>query len=155
MADDKVRDEAMQIIGMFQILPDLSFSTSIILSGLSTGIMSGLKEKGIQMAIASRSPTSDIANTFIDKLNIKSLFVAKEIFSSWSHKTEHFQKIHTRTGVSKMGVTSILVGDGVTLGALRQGLTEFSQNHNTIEKNKKVWRNKYSGKAASSETEKD
>ena len=57
--------------------------------------------------------------------------------------------------VSKMGVTSILVGDGVTLGALRQGLTEFSQNHNTIEKNKKVWRNKYSGKAASSETEKD
>lgn len=63
------------------------------------GILSGLKEKGIQMAIASRSPTSDIANTFIDKLNIKSLFVAKEIFSSWTHKTEHFQKIHTRTGV--------------------------------------------------------
>lgn len=57
--------------------------------------------------------------------------------------------------VSKMGVTSILVGDGVTLGALRQGLTEFSQNHNTIEKNKKVWRNKYSGKAPSSETDKD
>lgn len=106
------------------------------------GIMSALKEKGIEMAIASRSPTSDIANTFIGKLNIKSMFVAKvrlitcsssscfspyvllqcgslhlqivflvmkcitsfwdcfqEIFSSWSHKTEHFQKIHTRTNV--------------------------------------------------------
>lgn len=57
--------------------------------------------------------------------------------------------------VSKMGVTSILVGDGVTLGAFRQGLTEFSQNHISIEKNKQVWRNKYSGKPASSETEKD
>ncbi|KAJ6371954.1 hypothetical protein OIU77_002299 [Salix suchowensis] len=30
--------------------------------------------------------------------------------------------------VSKMGVTSILVDNGVNLGALRQGLTEFSQN---------------------------
>lgn len=89
------------------------------------GIVSALKEKGIEMAIASRSPTSDIANTFLDKLNLKPMFVAKvslihfkvmfvpdefiiksvlddcfqEIYSSWSHKTEHFQKIHTRTGV--------------------------------------------------------
>lgn len=54
-----------------------------------------------------------------------------------------------------MGVTSILVGDGVTLGAFRQGLTEFSQNHNSIVKNKQIWRNKYSGKPASSETDKD
>jgi magnesium-dependent phosphatase 1 len=23
----------------------------------------------------------------------------KEIFSSWSHKTEHFQKIHRKTGI--------------------------------------------------------
>jgi magnesium-dependent phosphatase 1 len=23
----------------------------------------------------------------------------KEIFSSWSHKTEHFQKIHRETGI--------------------------------------------------------
>lgn len=41
------------------------------------GILSALKEKGIEMAIASRSPTSDIANTFLDKLNIKPMFVAK------------------------------------------------------------------------------
>lgn len=27
-----------------------------------------------------------------------------------------------------MGVTSILVGDGVNLGALRQGLTSFVEN---------------------------
>lgn len=41
--------------------------------------------------------------------------------------------------VSKMGVTSILVGNGVNLGALRQGLAEFSQNVSTSEKNKQKW----------------
>ncbi|WJZ84475.1 hypothetical protein VitviT2T_004078 [Vitis vinifera] len=129
------------------------------------GILYALKEKGIDMAIASRSPTPDIAKTFLDKLGIKSmlvaqfqtaveslhifllylLWIAQEIFSSLSHKTQHFQIIH-RTGVpfnsmlffndedrniesvSKMGVTSILVGNGLNIGALRQGLTKFSQN---------------------------
>ncbi|XP_010488881.1 PREDICTED: magnesium-dependent phosphatase 1 [Camelina sativa] len=190
MGDEKVKDEAMQIMGMFQILPrlvvfDLDYTLWPFyceclskrempsLYPQAKGILSALKEKGIEMAIASRSPTSDIANTFLDKLNIKPMFVAKEIYSSWTHKTDHFQKIHTRTGVpftamlffddedrniksvSKMGVTSILVGSGVTLGAFRQGLTEFTQNQNSIEKNKQVWRDKYSGKPASSETNKD
>ena len=41
------------------------------------GILSALKDKGIDLAIASRSPTADIANTFIDKLSIKSMFVTK------------------------------------------------------------------------------
>ena len=39
-----------------------------------------------------------------------------------------------------MGVTSILVGKGVNLGALRQGLTKFSQNWSTSEKNKQKWK---------------
>ncbi|CAN8270768.1 unnamed protein product [Cochlearia groenlandica] len=188
--EEKVKEEAMQIMGMFQVLPklivfDLDYTLwpfyceclskreSPSLYPQAKGVLSGIKEKGIEMAVASRSPTCDIANTFLEKLNIKSFFVAKEIYSSWSHKTEHFQKIHTRTGVpfnemlffddedrniksvSKMGVTSILVGNGVTLGAFRQGLNEFSQNRNDIEKNKQIWRDKYSGKPASSETEKD
>ena len=41
------------------------------------GILYALKEKGIDMAIASRSPTPDIAKTFLDKLGIKSMFVAQ------------------------------------------------------------------------------
>lgn len=41
------------------------------------GIVYALKEKGIDMAIASRSPTSDIAKTFIDKLSLKPMFVAQ------------------------------------------------------------------------------
>lgn len=46
------------------------------------GILYALKEKGIDLAIASRSPTADIAKTFIDKLSIKSMFVAQVIQQS-------------------------------------------------------------------------
>ncbi|KAJ4839902.1 hypothetical protein Tsubulata_046877 [Turnera subulata] len=208
MGDDRVKNEALQIIGMFQVLPrlvvfDLDYTLWPFycecrskrempsLYPQAKGILNAFKDKGIDMAIASRSPTPDIANTFIDKLNIKPMFVAKvkslwiggsmarwnicsegertrcgswhelvienEIFSSWTHKTEHFQKIHLRTGVpfnsmlffddedrniqtvSKMGVTSILVDNGVNLGALREGLTKFTQNVKTTEKNKERW----------------
>ncbi|KAL6277339.1 hypothetical protein ACE6H2_020940 [Prunus campanulata] len=111
----------------------------------ASAIMYALKDKAISMAVASRSPTPDIAKSFLQTLGIHSLFVTQEIFSSWTHKTEHFQRIHATTGVpfssmlffddedrniqtvSKMGVTSILVGNGVNLGALRQGLSEFSR----------------------------
>lgn len=50
-----------------------------------------------------------------------------------------------------MGVTSILVSNGVNLGALRQGLTEYSKNLNTSEKNKQRWLKKYAGNSSSSE----
>ncbi|XP_031107817.1 magnesium-dependent phosphatase 1-like [Ipomoea triloba] len=111
----------------------------------SKGILYALKDRGIDIAIASRSPTANVAKAFLDKLKIRSMFVAEEIYSSWSHKTEHFQKIHRKTGipfdsmlffddedrniqaVSKMGATSILVHNGVTLEALRRGLSDFSQ----------------------------
>lgn len=185
MGDETVKNDALQVIGMFQVLPrlvvfDLDYTLWPFycecrskrempsLFPQAKGILYALKEKGIDMAIASRSPTSDIAKTFIDKLSLKPMFVAQEIFSSWTHKTDHFQRIHTRTGipfnsmlffddedrniqsVSKMGVTSILVGDGVNLGALRQGLTEFSQNASKSEKNKQRWQ-KYSQNPNSSE----
>ncbi|KAL0335044.1 UNVERIFIED_CONTAM: hypothetical protein Sradi_4716300 [Sesamum radiatum] len=41
------------------------------------GILCALKDKGVGVAIASRSPTPDIANTFLEKLGIKSMFVAQ------------------------------------------------------------------------------
>lgn len=41
------------------------------------GILHALKDKGVDIAVASRSPTPDIANTFLDKLEIKSMFVAQ------------------------------------------------------------------------------
>ncbi|KAJ4824321.1 hypothetical protein Tsubulata_051291 [Turnera subulata] len=135
MGDDRVKNEALQIIGMFQVLPrlvvfDLDYTLWPFycecrskrempsLYPQAKGILNAFKDKGIDMAIASRSPTPDIANTFIEKLNIKPMFVAK---------------------VSKMGVTSILVDNGVNLGALREGLTKFTQNVKTTEKNKERW----------------
>ncbi|KAJ4851081.1 hypothetical protein Tsubulata_016153, partial [Turnera subulata] len=48
------------------------------------GILNAIKDKGIDMAIASRSPTPDIANTFLDKLNIKPMFVAKIRLASFA-----------------------------------------------------------------------
>ena len=50
-----------------------------------------------------------------------------------------------------MGVTSILVDNGVNIGALRQGLTKYTENVNTSEKNKQKWRTKFSKSSSSSE----
>ncbi|CAL5358272.1 unnamed protein product [Camellia sinensis] len=162
MEDEKVKKEAMEIMGIFQELPrlvvfDLDYTLWPFycesrskhempsLFPHAQGILYALKDKGIDVAIASRSPTADIAMTFLEKLDVRSMLVAQEIFSSWTHKTEHFQRINRRTGVpynsmlffddedrnieavSKMGVTSILVEDGVNLEALREGLMKFSQ----------------------------
>ncbi|KAG6409121.1 hypothetical protein SASPL_132153 [Salvia splendens] len=187
MGDDTVKNEAMEIMGMCQLLPrlvvfDLDYTLWPFycecrskrdmprLYPHAKGILYALKDKGVKMAIASRSPTPDIANTFLEKLGIKSMFVAQEIFSSWTHKTDHFQRINRRTNipytemlffddedrnidaVSNMGVTSILVGNGVNLGALRQGLSKFSQNQSPSERSKRGSRN-LSKKSSTSETE--
>ncbi|KAM7479034.1 hypothetical protein LguiA_027247 [Lonicera macranthoides] len=171
MGEEKVKNEAMEIMGLFQVLPrlvvfDLDYTLWPFYCECRSkrempsmyphakGILRALKDKGVDVAIASRSPTADIAKAFLDKLGITSMFVAQEIFSSWTHKTEHFQRINRRTGVpfnsmlffddenrniqavSKMGVTSILVDNGVNLGAFRQGLTEFSQNSGSSSKRK-------------------
>ncbi|MED6157020.1 hypothetical protein PIB30_019504 [Stylosanthes scabra] len=178
---EKVKEEALQILGVSEVLPklvvfDLDYTLWPFycecrskrempsLYPHATGILLALKQKGINLAIASRSPTPDIASSFLTKLNLKSIFLPQEIFSSWTHKTDHFQRIHSRTGVpfnsmlffddenrniqavSKMGVTSILVGNGINLGALREGLTRFSQNWNASQKNKQRWLDKYSKK---------
>ncbi|KAM5548371.1 hypothetical protein ABKV19_000008 [Rosa sericea] len=185
MGDEKVKAEGLELLGMFQVLPrlvvfDLDYTLWPFycecrskrempsLYPQARGILYALKEKGIDLAIASRSPTPDIAKTFLDKLSIKSMFVAQEIFSSSEHKTNHFQKIRSRTGVpfnsmlffddenrniqavSKMGVTSILVNEGVNVEALRQGLTKYSENVNISEKNKQKWRTKFSQNSNSS-----
>ncbi|KAL5562671.1 hypothetical protein UlMin_032418 [Ulmus minor] len=185
MADERVKTDALQIMGMFQVLPrlvvfDLDYTlwpfycecrpNSPYLYNDARGILHAFKEKGVGVAIASRSPTENRANKFLEELRIKSMFVAQEIFPSpvaGTHKKKHFQNIHSRTGipysnmlffddenrniqaVSKLGVTSILVGNGVNLGALRQGLAEYCKGVITIEKNKQRWR-KFSGNSSSS-----
>ncbi|XVF61513.1 hypothetical protein PTKIN_Ptkin08bG0135900 [Pterospermum kingtungense] len=114
--EEKTKKEGQEIISQFQKLPrlvvfDLDYTLwpfyceccdedeMPYLYPHAKGILLALKEKGIDVAIASRSPTPEIAKPFLDKLGIRSIFVAEEIFSSWTHKTEHFQRIHRRTGV--------------------------------------------------------
>uniref|UniRef100_J3LSM3 Magnesium-dependent phosphatase-1 n=1 Tax=Oryza brachyantha TaxID=4533 RepID=J3LSM3_ORYBR len=163
MGDERVKAEALQILGRFQVLPRLvvfdldhtiwplycdccSIGDSPMLFRHARGIMCALKEKGIAMAGGGRSSTPDIANAFLDKLELQSMFVTKEIFDSWTHKTEHFQRIQMTTGipyesmlffddehrnfitVSKMGVTSILVDwdGGVNLEMFKLGLNNFA-----------------------------
>ena len=53
-----------------------------------------------------------------------------------------------------MGVTSILVRNGVNLAALREGLSKFSQNLAKIDRNKQKWL-KFSQKPGSSERDKE
>ncbi|PUZ37126.1 hypothetical protein GQ55_9G092900 [Panicum hallii var. hallii] len=122
MGDERVKAEALQILGLFQVLPrlvvfDLDYTLwpfycecrskrdSPSLFRHARGIMYALKEKGVEMAIASRSPTPDIAKVFIDKLELQSMFVAQ---------------------VSKMGVTSVLVENGVNLDMFKLGLSNFA-----------------------------
>ncbi|KAF7113158.1 hypothetical protein RHSIM_RhsimUnG0154900 [Rhododendron simsii] len=129
MGDEKVKDEALEIMGLFPVLPrlvvfDLDYTLwpfycerrskreMLSLYPHAKGILHALKDKGIDVAIASRSPTVDIAKAFLDKLDMRSMFVAQD---------------RNIEAVSKMGVTSILVGNGVNLEAFRQGLMEFSQ----------------------------
>ena len=45
-----------------------------------SGILHALKEKGIEMAVASRTPTPKVAYSFLQKLGFDSIFVAKVTF---------------------------------------------------------------------------
>eukprot|EP00252_Welwitschia_mirabilis_P014119 TRINITY_DN31161_c0_g1_i1.p1 TRINITY_DN31161_c0_g1~~TRINITY_DN31161_c0_g1_i1.p1 ORF type:complete len:185 (+),score=21.52 TRINITY_DN31161_c0_g1_i1:237-791(+) len=165
MTDEEVKTEALQILSLVQVLPrlvvfDLDYTLwpfycecrssrdKPSLYPHANGILHALQEKGVSMAIASRSPTPGVAKTFLNKLGITSLFSAMEIFPSWTHKTQHFQKIQQKTGVpfnamlffddedrnidsvSKMGVTSIWLGNGINLEAFKTGLRSYARSFN-------------------------
>uniref|UniRef100_A0A803LFZ0 Magnesium-dependent phosphatase 1 n=1 Tax=Chenopodium quinoa TaxID=63459 RepID=A0A803LFZ0_CHEQI len=130
MGDERVKTEVLQTINLFQVLPklvvfDLDYTIWPFYCECRSkrempslyphvkGILYALKDKGIDVAIASRSPTPDIAKTFLDKLGIQSMFVAQ---------------------INNMGATSILVDNGVNQQAFRQGLVEFSQKSKASDK---------------------
>ncbi|EEC68094.1 hypothetical protein OsI_35974 [Oryza sativa Indica Group] len=109
------------------------------------GILKALKDRGIEMAIASRaSRKKGVAKAFLEKLGIHFMFGAQEIFYTWSPKSEHFQSIHRKTGVPfksmlffddeirniiatrKLGVSCVPVEKGITLEKLRTGLSNYA-----------------------------
>lgn len=107
-------------------------------------ILEALKDRGVSLALASRTITPDIAACFLQKLGLDESFVVKEIYPSWEHKTGHFKEIQRKSGVSydcmlffddedrnteaiaRLGVTSILVEDGLCFEAFRAGLRAFT-----------------------------
>ncbi|XP_062198121.1 uncharacterized protein LOC133900878 [Phragmites australis] len=109
------------------------------------GILNALKDKGVEMAIASRASRRGAAKTFLEKLGIHSMFGVQEIFYTWSPKGDHFQNICRKTGVpyqsmllfddevrniiatNKLGVCCLRVEKGVTLEKLRMGLSNFAK----------------------------
>ncbi|KAJ3671927.1 hypothetical protein LUZ60_008006 [Juncus effusus] len=161
-ARERLKEEATRIICLFPVLPrlvvfDLDYTIwpydcdMCYKEGMpdpyphSTAIIHALKEKGVDLAIASRSPTPDIARAFLEKMGVhNSFFISQEIFRSWGPKIEHFKRIQRRTGVpynsmlffdddyrmiqavSEIGVTCIRVEDGVNLEKLRLGLSTYA-----------------------------
>lgn len=165
MTDDDVKAEALGVLSAATLLPRLvvfdldytlwpfycecrSKSDSPRLYPQARGILNALKEKEMKMALASRTPTPDIARVYLNKLGLTSFFVDMEIFPSWTHKTEHFKNIQRKTNipfnsmlffddedrntqsVSRMGVSSVLVDNGVTIEALKEGLTNHARPEN-------------------------
>ncbi|XP_062100403.1 uncharacterized protein LOC133806294 isoform X2 [Humulus lupulus] len=149
MGDEEAKkNEALQIIAQYTPLPrlfvfDLDYTLWPLycefnedddkprLYAESSLVLHALKDKGIDLAVASRTPTPKVASAFLKTLAIDSIFLAKEIhkktgvpFTSMLFFDDEDRNIRA---VSKMGATCILVENGVNLGALRQGLMKFSQ----------------------------
>ncbi|BBN11630.1 magnesium-dependent phosphatase 1 [Marchantia polymorpha subsp. ruderalis] len=133
-----------------------SENESPVLYSQAKGVIQALKSKGVLMAIASRSPTANKARTFLSKLDLLSSFSVMEVYPSWSDKTDHFQKIHQKTGipynsmlffddedrniqaVGHMGVKSVQVHNGVNLAALKAGLQKFAGTENMEPQGRRV-----------------
>lgn len=108
------------------------------------------------MALASRTPTPDVARAFLKKLDLaQGWFISQQLIpasSGFDHNSaqkdlRHFPAIQKETGipynrmlfyddedrnihwVSKLGVTSILVStsEGVSVNTLRKGLQAYSR----------------------------
>ena len=111
----------------------------------SMPILIALKREAIPVAVASRTPTPDIARAFLEKLKLSNFFAAAEIYPSVAHKTGHLKAIAECTGVdpgdmlffddeqrnitavSAMGATAVLVDDdGFCLKAFKDGLEEHA-----------------------------
>lgn len=108
------------------------------------------------MALASRTPTPDVARAFLKKLDLASgVFISQQLIpasNGFDHNSaqkdlRHFPAIQKETGipynkmlfyddedrnvhrVSKLGVTSVLVStrEGVSVNTLREGLQAYNK----------------------------
>jgi magnesium-dependent phosphatase 1 len=64
-------------------------------------VLDALHEVGIPIAVASRSPTPEIATKFLQDLGLLPMFVTMEIHPSGYDKSTHFAAIEEATGIRK------------------------------------------------------
>lgn len=114
-------------------------------------VLDALRDKGVRMAVASRTPTPPVASAFLQKLGISSGYFESVQLIPWTSANAqkdkaHFPKIQKETGipysemlffddespniarVSKLGVTSFLVSEaeGVSCRSFTQALQQYA-----------------------------
>ncbi|CAM6126642.1 unnamed protein product [Calypogeia fissa] len=110
-------------------------------------IVKALAAQKVEMAIASRTPSASVAKTFLEKLSINHYFPSKEIYFTIYSKTKHFTALNEKTGIpynsmlffddelknivaaSRLGVTGIVVREGLDLKSLEKGLNAFASRN--------------------------
>jgi magnesium-dependent phosphatase 1 len=110
-------------------------------------ILSELHSCGVQMAVASRTACDTEAIDLLRLFEWDKYFAYREIYPG--DKTSHFKKFHKNSSiplsrmlffddedrniydVSRLGVTCVLVEDGMTKEVLEKGLSLFAGRHST------------------------
>ncbi|XP_006012405.1 magnesium-dependent phosphatase 1 [Latimeria chalumnae] len=127
-SNDKVVDQAGRHIKLYKEVPD---------------ILKSVQAEGMAVAAASRTGETKGANQLLELFNLNQYFSYKEIYPG--SKVTHFQRIKERSGitfqemiffddesrnimdVSKLGVTCVLVHDGMSMKVLKDGLEQFTR----------------------------
>lgn len=107
-------------------------------------ILESLKQKGIKMAVASRTSAIHVAESLLDIMDLNKYFASKEIYPG--SKLAHFSKFKESFGIpyhsmlffddeerniydlEKVGVTAVHVPEGLSWKMFHKGLITFSNN---------------------------
>ena len=109
------------------------------------GIFNAVRARGIPLAFASKSPASELAETWLRRLQFWDLASSRQIYHR-EDKSEHFGAIKREVGVplsdalffdderpniklaTMLGITSVLVprNEGLTVKALEAALARFA-----------------------------
>ncbi|XP_059954192.1 magnesium-dependent phosphatase 1 [Mesoplodon densirostris] len=127
-SDGTVRDRRGQAVRLYPQVPE---------------VLERLQGLGVPVAAASRTGEVEGANQLLELFDLVRYFVHREIYPG--SKVTHFERLQQKTGVpfsqmiffddekrnivdvSKLGVTSIHVQNGMSLQTLTQGLETFAK----------------------------
>lgn len=120
-------------------------------------ILSSLQQKSVKIGVASRTSAPDLARQALDLIQVgdtaakaMSFFDAAAIEIYPGSKLTHFRAIHKKTEipytdmvffdderrnieVAKLGVTFVLVPEGVNASVFHRGLEDWRKNRSVVE----------------------